>query len=109
MADSGTPSDRWPPIEYYPGLLVSLVSLVIGAVYFVSAISLFSFCIQSVVGGAGVCLFPHWTATTFLAVGGILFSAIGIIYAGRAWLCLEPERYRRWQKFWHNEDPIDLC
>jgi hypothetical protein len=105
MEGSDGPSDRWPPIEYYRGSLASVVSFVIGAACIVSAIFLFTFCIPSVVDREAVCLFPHWLAASVLALVGILFSAVGVLYGVIAWLSLEPERYRRWQQRWRSDEP----
>jgi energy-coupling factor transporter transmembrane protein EcfT len=95
MADSGTPSDRWPPIHFYRYSLVSIVCFVVSAASFVGAVFLFTYCIPVVINGFSTCIYAHWLAASFFVAGGALFLILGIVYGAFAWISLEPERYRR--------------
>jgi hypothetical protein len=103
MADSDTTSAHWPPINFYRDSLISLVSFVVSAGSFLSAIFLFTYCIPVTIGGNSVCVYPHWLAATCFLLGGVLFSILGILYGLLAWLSLEPDRYRRLLTYWNQK------
>ena len=96
MAEPVTPSDRWPPIQFYRGALISIICFIIAAAAFVSAVFLFSYCVPATFGGVSACVFPHWTAASIVAIGGALVLVVGVAYGVAAWLCLEPARYGAW-------------
>jgi hypothetical protein len=103
MADLGTPSDSWPPIQFYRDSLVSIVCFVVSAASFVSAVFLFTYCVPVVTNGNSVCIYAHGLAASFFVLGGVVFSTLGIVYGSLAWLSLEPERYRRFVSKWEGK------
>ena len=98
MVAPEAPRDRWPPIEYYRYSLVSVVAFVVAAACSVSAVFLATYSVPVTVNGNPVWVFPHWTAAAFFALGAAVFTVLGIVYGGIAWLCLDADRYREFRK-----------
>jgi hypothetical protein len=103
MADSGTTSDRWPPIHFYRDSLISIVSFVVSAGSILGAVFLFTYCVPVTINGNSLCIYPHLLAATCFLLVGVLFSILGITYGILAWLSLEPDRYRQLLNYWNQK------
>ena len=94
MADPDRPRERWPPVEFYTRSVASIITFVIAAALAVSAVVLYTYCEPITINGNSVCLFSHWLAATFFAVGAGIFAIVGLYLGVTALFWLDAGRDR---------------